>query len=429
LDLGDALHKMTAERKPTQVSTINSAPEIRDIIEKVNDTTSELFQYETDLSTSINELKGVRAEQDKIFAIVGHELRTPASAIKMLLNEEKHINNESHYVVEADQHATHLLNILDDMRLIAAKNALLEVRSEEANHVKVFQVLKSCIIALQPLADKHRLTIELSGSVANPLGHKGNPKAFQQIVQNLIKNAILHSKGSVINVCMEHEHLSDNKTHFTVEVRDNGKGIPVKFQARMFDAFERGDTVSDGSGLGLNVAYELAHTLEDGKLFYRDNPDGGAIFTLGFTFDKVVEKPKSPKRKYDSLEGLKILLAEDTPTLRLLGKAILERAGSTVEVAGDGEEALAMFPNFDPDLVLTDIMMPKMNGYELTAALRNRDFTKPIIGVTGATVGMEAQRLIESGANTVLAKPLTLVGLETALKSIDEDDIDSQDSA
>ena len=429
LDLGDALQQMGTEREPIKVSTIDSAPEISTMIEQVTEATSELIDYESELNNSITELNAVRAQQDKIFAIVGHELRTPASAIKMLLNEEKLINKESHNLVEADQHATHLLNILDDMRLAATDGALLEVQSEEAKQVKVFQTLKSCIIALQPLADKHRFTIDLNGSVANPLGHTGNPKVVQQIVQNLIKNAVLHSKGSMINISMDYEHLEANKTHFTVEVRDNGTGIPVEFQARMFKAFERGDTVSDGTGLGLNVAYELAGILEDGKLFYRDNPEGGAIFTLGFTFDKVIEKPKNHKLKHESIEGLKILLAEDTPTLRLLGKNIIERAGAKVEVAVDGEEALALLTDFDPDLVLTDIMMPNMNGYELTEALRKRGFTKPIIGVTGATVGMEAKRLIESGANTVLAKPLTVLGLETALKSINEDDAESLGSA
>jgi len=429
LDLEDALQKMTTERKPLHVSTIDSAPEIRDIIVQVSKTTSELIEYETKLNDSIAELKSVRAQQDKIFAIVGHELRTPAAAIKMLLNEEKQLNNQSHNVAEADQHATHLLNILNDMRLAASNGALLEVEEEGTKQVKVFQTLKSCIIALQPLADKHKFTIDLHGSIANPLGHTGNPKVLQQIVQNLIKNAVLHSKGSMINVSMHYEHLEANKTHFTVEVRDNGTGIPVEFQARMFKAFERGDTVSDGTGLGLNVAYELAGILEDGKLFYRDNPEGGAIFTLGFTFDKVIEKPKKAKLRHESIQGLKILLAEDTPTLRLLGKNILERVGATVQVAADGEEALALLTNFDPDLVLTDIMMPNMNGYELTEALRKRGFTKPIIGVTGATVGMEANRLIESGANTVLAKPLTVLGVETALKSINEDDADSRGRA
>jgi two-component system capsular synthesis sensor histidine kinase RcsC len=88
-----------------------------------------------------------------------------------------------------------------------------------------------------------------------------------------------------------------------------------------------------------------------------------------------------------------------------------------------------LLANFDPDLVLTDIMMPNMNGYELTEALRKRGFTKSIIGVTGATMGMEAKRLIESGANQVLAKPLTVQGLETALKSINEDDAEHRGSA
>ncbi|HSG03854.1 MAG TPA: response regulator [Marinobacterium sp.] len=419
LRLRKGLRELTGERKPMEVSTKDSAPEIRDIIEQTGLATSKLIDYEEELRGSIDELKAVRDQQDKIFSIVGHELRTPASAVKMLLEEEKGHNN-SHYIQEAYVHSTHLLNILEDMRISTSVGAILEVPSEFNHHVKVFQIVKSTILALQPLASQHDFIINFNGSRAHRLGHDGTPKILHQVLQNLIRNAILHSEGSMINVSLEFEHLECNATHFTIEVRDNGKGISPQFRNRMFKAFERGDTVSDGTGLGLNVAYELAKTQENGNLSYRDNPTGGSIFTFEFTLNKVIDASASAteEKKINFIKGLNVLLVEDTPTLRLLSKTILERAGANVQATSNGEEALSIFASFEPDLVLTDIMMPDMNGYELTEALRKGGYSMPIIGVTGATVGMEAKRLIETGANRVLAKPLTIAGLEAAIKSI-----------
>ena len=423
--LGVALEQLKNQRKQTIIIDENASFEIRTISQQIKAATDELFRVEYELADKLDELEKTRSQQDKIFAIVGHELRTPAAAIKMLLDEEELLNKKSHNITEAVLHASHLLSVLMDMRLSTSGEAVLEISEESHQRVKVFNLIKSSVLALQPLAEKHQFIIDLNGLVENSLGHYGNPKILQQILQNLIRNAILHSEGSLINISMDHEHLDNNLTHFTIEVRDNGKGIPSELRTRMFKAFERGDSVSDGTGLGLHVASEIANTLPQGKLFYSDNPEGGAIFHLSFVLEKVMEEEQVPIAPDSPLHGLKILLAEDTPTLRLLGKNILERAGSLVQVASDGEEALRELENFDADLVLTDIMMPNMNGYELAEALRKHGYHKPIIGVTGATVGMEAKRLIESGANCVLAKPLTVKGLEAALKSLKEGDLRS----
>jgi len=421
--LGVALEQLKNQRKQTIIIDENASFEIRTISQQIKAATDELLRAEYELADKLDELEKTRSQQDKIFAIVGHELRTPAAAIKMLLDEEELLNKKSHNIAEAALHASQLLRVLMDMRLSTSGEAVLDISEESHQRIKVFNLIKSSVLALQPLAEKHQFIIDLNGLVVNSLGHYGNPKILQQILQNFIRNAILHSEGSLINISMGHEHLDNNLTHFTIEVRDNGKGIPSELRTRMFNAFERGNSVSDGTGLGLHVASEMANTLLQGKLFYRDNPEGGAIFHLSFVLEKVMEEEQVPIATDSPLHGLKILLAEDTPTLRLLGKNILERAGSLVQVASDGEEALRELENFDADLVLTDIMMPNMNGYELAEALRKHGYHKPIIGVTGATIGMEAKRLIESGANCVLAKPLTVKMLEAALKSLKEGDL------
>ena len=113
--------------------------------------------------------------------------------------------------------------------------------------------------------------------------------------------------------------------------------------------------------------------------------------------------------KLDSfdLTEKKVLLAEDTPTIRMLSTKLIESQGASVAAAEDGEKALEIALNKDFDLVITDIFMPNMDGYELTRSLRENGYTGPIIGVTAATIGEERDKLIAAGANAAIGKPLT----------------------
>lgn len=121
---------------------------------------------------------------------------------------------------------------------------------------------------------------------------------------------------------------------------------------------------------------------------------------------------------FELLQNLKILLVEDTPMLRMIASKILTQNGAIVTEAEDGIIGLNQASTGDFDLVITDIMMPNCDGYELTVRLREQGFVNPIIGVTGATVGSEAERLIACGANAVLPKPLTLLSITEELKKL-----------
>ena len=351
-----------------------------------------------------------------MFATIGHELRTPAATVKMLLDEETQ-TAPSPNLIEARKTSNHLLSILDDMRISVSPSTLTEAAKTESTF-SVFETLERSIRGVSKLADEMGVAIQLEGKRIHRQGHLGSAKSIQQITQNLLRNAVLHSRGNKVVVKLDFEHLRADKTRFAISVIDNGVGIPPTISSSMFDAFERGDSQAEGSGLGLFIAKKLARELPSGSLSYQRNPAGGSIFEFGFELAKCVDAalPGHTDQEKSPLEGLSVLLVDDTKTLRLLGKTVLERAGARVEVAEDGEEALKAMQLFSPDLVLTDINMPNMNGYQLTSALREQGFAKPIIGITAATVGMEADTLLECGADQVLAKPLTREAVETALK-------------
>ncbi len=115
------------------------------------------------------------------------------------------------------------------------------------------------------------------------------------------------------------------------------------------------------------------------------------------------------------MEGAKILLAEDNPTLQLLTKNILEKQGAVVTATSNGKSALASFNDEEYDLVISDIFMPEMDGYGLAKALREAEFNGPIIGLTAATIGDETELMLQAGADRVLAKPISVEALKAAL--------------
>ena len=352
-------------------------------------------------------------QQDKMFAIIGHELRTPAAALNMQLNELRLEEKQNQRIEEAHATSQHLLDVLDDMRVGTDTSLIMESRVE--TQLSVYRIIKEASHTLFYTANQYGVDIQVRG-MTDEL-HVGYKKQIRQIIINMTKNAIVHSQGTQIILDLSYTSAED-QTNYQLQIIDNGKGIPDKDVERLFEAFERGDTQSSGTGLGLHISRELARSLPEGDLIYTPNPEGGAIFTLSFTLKQVKQDAAAAAAKEHLIKGKKILLVEDTATLRMLGKTILMREGAEVIDAENGQLALEAFSKQSFDLVITDIMMPVMDGYELTETLRTSGATLPIIGVTGATVGNEADNLLAKGANRVMPKPLNLDNLETALREI-----------
>ena len=380
-------------------------------IHQIEETSEQAMQASSSLAKTLK-------QQDKMFAIIGHELRTPAAALNMQLNELQLQDGQNRRVEEAHATSQHLLDVLDDMRVGTDKSLITESRVE--TQLSVYRIIKEASHTLYYTANQYGVDIQVRGnSDGNHIGFK---KQIRQIIINMTKNAIVHSQGTQVTLDLSHK-ASEEETEYRLQIIDNGKGIPDKDVDRLFEAFERGDTKASGTGLGLHISRELARSLSNGDLVFSPNPEGGAIFTLSFTLKQAKHEEAAAAAaaaaKEHAIKGKKILLVEDTATLRMLGKTILTREGAEVVDVENGQLALDAYSKQSFDLIITDIMMPIMDGYELTETLRSWGATLPIIGVTGATVGNEADNLLAKGADRVMPKPLNLDQLETALKEIE----------
>ena len=351
--------------------------------------------------------------QREMFAIIGHELRTPVASIEMITSDEEIDFESQRQHVNAIAHS--LLNILEDLRVVVSPDRALEAKPIQANPT---DTLSRALLPLVPLVEAQGLKLTSELPYTDNHIYLFNAQALRQIVTNLVKNAAFHSQGSSVQVELEIIPREAESATARLVVRDDGTGIPETSHESLFKAFSRGEGRQDGSGLGLFIVRELVNKIE-GTLELHNVQSGGTCFEIEFPIyqaDAPVEA--SEVNAYEALKGLKIMLAEDEATLRLLSARALEKRGAIVDTFENGALALEGFKRGAYDLVITDLMMPEMDGHALTRAIRSTDTAIPIIAVTAAVLGVETDQFIELGANAVIPKPINVKRVAEELRRV-----------
>lgn len=188
-------------------------------------------------------------KQQQMFAVIGHELRTPVAALHMLMEDDE--LDDCAKVKEISGLTEGLLSILDDLRLVNDPERVTELRSkvEDPN-----AVIERALISVKSLVEKQGLKLHFEPAPES-IVMRLSSQALRQAVINLVKNAAVHSRGSNIYVSLSYAQSQNATQLANLQVADDGRGIPKEKRARLFEAFERGDTSADGSGLGLYCTY------------------------------------------------------------------------------------------------------------------------------------------------------------------------------
>ena len=236
---------------------------------------------------------------------------------------------------------------------------------------------------------------------------------------NLINNAIKFTeKGHVyVNVSLEDR---DNQPYIRFDVEDTGIGIPRDKQQDIFEAFVQADGSTNreygGTGLGLAITKQLTELL-GGELTVTSEVDRASVFSIAIPAGLDVTKqprldiqaahtnPHKAEIEQSKFSG-QILVAEDAPTNQVLIKLLLEQLGLRVTIVKDGNEAVQKVLTHKFDLIFMDIMMPHMNGYEATKALRKKGITIPIVALTANAMEGDDKKCIEAGCDGYLTKPI-----------------------
>ncbi|MCH8199871.1 MAG: response regulator [Chloroflexi bacterium] len=369
------------------------------------------------------ELQAASRVKSQFLANMSHEIRTPMHGIigltQLVLDTELGESQRDHLsMVKGSAHS-----------LLALLNDILDISRIEADKLQLELIgfnlrerLSGVVAGLSLQA--HEKGLDLSCEVAPDMPDTviADPQRIDQVLINLVGNAIKFTdRGSVaISVDMIHEADGERSLHFAV--RDTGIGIPPDQQAAIFEAFTQADGSTTrrfgGSGLGLTISKELV-TLSGGRLWVESEPGAGSTFHFtvrcGLLADvtSAPEEPEPVEPRPAAPPGgeraLRVLLAEDNLVNQRLGAALLERRGHRVVVVPNGREAVAAYESRPFDVILMDAQMPEMDGFEATAAIREREAPgahMPIVALTAHAMKGDRERCLEAGMDDYLSKPL-----------------------
>ncbi|WP_034917316.1 aerobic respiration two-component sensor histidine kinase ArcB [Erwinia sp. 9145] len=365
-------------------------------------------------------LESASREKTTFISTISHELRTPLNGIvglsRILL--DTHLNQEQlNYLKTIHVSAITLGNIFNDV----IEMDKLERRKVQLDNQPIdFTGFLSDLENLSGLLVQPK-NLDFVLQAQTPLPHKiiTDGTRLRQILWNLIGNAVKFTRqGSVVvRVACE----ADDMLRF--EVEDSGMGIPASEQEKIFAMYyqvkdQHGGKPATGTGIGLAVSRRLAQNM-GGDITVRSAPGAGSCFTLTVNAPRIAEQIEDAQSDDDMpLPALHVLLVEDIELNVVVARSVLEKMGSSVEVAMTGEAALAMFDPDEFDLVLLDIQLPDMTGLDVAREIHQRHSgvrLPPLVALT-ANVLKDKREYLTAGMDDVLSKPLAVPALAAVIK-------------
>jgi hypothetical protein len=362
--------------------------------------------------------------KDEFVATVSHELRTPLNAIlgwtKLLQRPAvgpAQLAKGLDVIERNTLQLTQLVSdLLDTSRIVTGK---FSVEPEPVDLPAVTEA------ALEPLrAAAAAKGVALEEEIEPPDGTlHADPKRLRQVVDNLVSNAIKFTPaGGRVSV-----RTSSGPESITLRVRDTGEGLTPEFLPHIFSRFRQADASSTrrygGLGLGLAIVKHIVEQHGGTVHAKSDGPGQGAELTVTLPLEpppSFVRPVSGPVSGSVSLSGVRVLVVDDEPDTLELAQRVLEESGATVVAAGSGAEALAAAKRTVPDVVISDIGMPGMDGYELARRLRADAAMRgvPMLAVTAFAGTDDCARAVETGFDAHVAKPVEPAALIAAVAAI-----------
>jgi len=364
-------------------------------------------------------------------ATMSHEIRTPMSGVIGLLEMLAHTNldaGQRDIVSTMDNSAQMLKQILDDILDFSKMEA--GALKLDSTPLRLRGVLEGVVQMLAPISAAKGLRIDSKFDSRIADLHLGDDVRLRQILFNLVSNSIKFTERGRIRVSALLVGSTEAGQVIKLSVADTGIGIPKDRQEKLFKPFSQAEASTSrrygGTGLGLSICHRIV-TLMSGRIRLRSESGKGTVVTVRFSLPVAREEAERGERgphaggRLDALRpDARILIAEDHPTNRIIMAWYMERLGLTFDMVANGEEALASLRSSAYDLLITDCLMPVMDGYALAEEVRRREREEgaprlPILAVTANVYRWEADRCREAGMDGYIAKPVSLVTLSRAL--------------
>ncbi len=355
----------------------------------------------------------VKAKQ-QFLSNMSHEIRTPMNAIigftKVILKTELSAKQREYLTaikMSGDSLIVLINDILDLAKVDAGKMVFEQVPFKMALSISAMLHL------FEPKIQEKNLKLFKEYDHRIPDVLIGDPVRLHQIILNLVSNAVKFTNNGRITVCVKLINESDEKVTIEFSVGDTGIGIPENKIGRIFENFQQASSGTSrlygGTGLGLAIVKQLVEP-QGGTISVTSKIDEGSTFSFTLTFLKTNAVPEIENviEEFDTeIKNIKVLVVEDIPLNQLLMKTLLDEFGFDRDIASNGKIAIEKLQAKSYDVILMDLQMPEMNGFEATEYIRHTMHSKiPIIALTADVTTVDLAKCKQVGMNDYIAKPV-----------------------
>lgn len=397
--------------------------EVKQLQEGVNTLAKELERSEVVQEHYVDSLIKEREASEQankakseFLAVMTHELRTPMNGVLgmlQLMQSTDLSKEQEEYVDIALSSGDHLLELINDiLDFSKIEQGNIELDQKFFN---LYASLNRVIDGFKAIVTQKDLQFKVDISSVESLHVKGDETRLHQVLVNLLGNAVKFTNKGHVGLAIGNVEKIDDQIKFSIVVSDSGKGISEENLQRIFDAFQQEDASISrqygGTGLGLAISKQLVEKM-NGELIVQSAADQGSRFICQFTWDlDTSEKTK----KLETIEEIEcetfqsqVLLVEDNVVNQKVALKMLSDFGLNCDLAEDGVRALHLARKNQYDLILMDLQMPNMDGYQATKAIRSEEGLNkitPIVALTANALYDVKNQCLQAGMNDFLAKP------------------------
>ena len=381
--------------------------------------------FESNEQLKIANIKSEEASllKSQFLSNVSHELRTPLYGVIGMADiiESEHVElKKNKYFNALKFSSNYLLSLINDvLNVYRIEDTKFELIYENVEIRKEISVIRESL-GIIAKSNKNELNIEVSDAV--PQFVKTDLTRFSQILINLISNSLKFTKKGLVSIKLQLLE-EDTIPKIQIQIEDNGIGIPEEYLEKIFEKFVQVDVNLNeqykGTGLGLSIVKRLVDLFK-GEISVKSEMNSGTVFTVKIPYIKadseVILKQFNATNSKSNKTHLKILIVEDNKINQMVTKKLLNKSEHTCKIAENGLEAIALVEKHKFDLILMDIHMPVLNGFDASKKIRELKILTPIIALTASDKNEIINEMAINGINDVLVKPFEIKDLQQIIE-------------